>query len=276
MSELTRKQARLVKSQIKKLYGRSYIPLITGDSTLTVGDVLNSKYDIVPVVDSSVFSEGEVEFTEGKKINRNITSSSGVNISTKFEGEATLSEYFKLEEAGVAVEFTSNHQMFLKILGARQQSITNFVDFRNELLSRYIRGDLSSKVYVVRGLVYADAFYLQYSGSNGGSIGFNLSAEANQHDAEVNADFSLKWKKEVGYHIDGSNGGVLAYRVSSVRLKRHLVPSSIQKRILKGFSEEDVLDNLSFTERNSLIESDALEVVDLTDEVLLAHSGADE
>lgn len=269
MSELTRKQARLIKRQISKLYRRNYIPVITSDNTLSIGDILINKKDIVPYIDSSVFNSSNTQFVEGKKVNKNITSDSSINLTTKLEGEAVLSQYFKVNEAGLAVEFSSENQMFLKVMGLRQQSIKNFVAFRKELLSKYVSGELSSKVYVVRGLVYADKYYLQYSGNSGGAITFNIDSEITSADAEINADFSLKWKKEVGYNIDGSNGGVLGYRVSGVRLKRHLLTPEIHENILNGMSEENALDLVSFNGRKELLENDALEIVDLTNEVIL-------
>jgi hypothetical protein len=269
MSELTRKQARILKRQISKIYGRNYIPLITSDSTLSIGDILLEKKDIVAEIDSSVFNPSNIMFVEGKKVNKNITSSSSVNLTTKLQGEAILSEHFKVNEAGLAIEFSSENEMFLKVQGIRQQSIKNFVEFRKELLSKYVSGELSSKVYVVKGLVYADKYYLQYSGSNGGTLGFNLDAEISSANADVNADFSLKWKKSVGYNIDGLNGGVLAYRVAGVRLNRHLIPNNIHQNIMKGMSESDALDLVSFSDRKKLIDNNAIEIVDLTDEVLL-------
>ena len=271
MSKLSRKQARVIQLEISKLYGRNYIPLITGDSTLSIGDILESKRDISPVIDSSDFSAAGTKFSEGRKENKNITSSVGINMTIKLKGEAVLSEHFKLDEAGIAVNFTSSNQMFLKVQGIRQQSIKNFVTFRNELLKKYTKGEISSKVYVVRGLVYADKFYLQYSGKKGGTIGFNIKADLSAVEAETQADFSLKWKKEVGYNVDGLNGGVLAYRVSGVRLKRHLLPGSVHKNILKGMSEADAMDTIAFNDRVKLLNNDALEIVDLTDEVLLAQ-----
>lgn len=268
MSELTRKQARILKRQMKKLYGRNYIPVITTDNTLSIGDVLLKKKNGIAYVDSSVFNKESIEFVEGRPVNNNISSSSSVSITTKLEGSSSQSEYFDVNEAGLTVEFDSKNQMFLKVRGIRQQSMKNFVDFRKELLSKFAKGELSSKVYVVRGLVYADKYYLQYSGSNGGSIGFNLDASATL-EGEIQADFSFKWKKGVGFSIDGSQGGVLAYRVSAVRLKRHLMPIGIQSNILKGMSESDALDMMSFEDKQKLIIDDALEVVDVTDEVLI-------
>ena len=195
MSGITRKQANLLKKQITKLYGRNYIPLRTGDSPLSIGDILMSKHDITPVLDSSVFDKKNIDFVEGNKVSRNITSSSEIDISTKLKGEAVLSENFKLGEAGIMVQFTSKDQMLLKVKGMRQQSIKNFIAFRKELLEKFSKGEVSAKVYIVRGLVYADQYYLQYSGSKGGNIGFNLDAKVNDIAAEAKADFSFKWKK---------------------------------------------------------------------------------
>jgi hypothetical protein len=274
MSGLSRRQANLVRRQISKLYGRNYIPLRTGDSTISIGDILMSKRDIQPIIDSSTFSKQSTLFVEGAKVNKNITSDSGVNITTKLKGEAVLSEHFKLDEAGIAVEFNSDNQMFLKVIGLRQQSIVNFIEFRNELLNKYLSGEISSKVYVVRGLIYADKYFLQFSGTNGGTIGFNIDAKVDPIKTEAEANFSIKWQNKVGYDIDGSNGGVLGYRVSGVRLKRQLLPKSFQEKIVKGFSEADVLASLSPEQKQDLIKKDALEVVDLTDEIILAQEDA--
>jgi len=269
MSGITRKQARLFKKQIRKLYGRNYIPLITPDNALSIGDILIKKRDIIPIADSSVFKKESISFVEGKPFNLNITSSSKINLTTKLKGSNILTEHFKINEAGLVVNFSSANQMFLKVNGLRQQSIKDFMPLRKELLKRYARTELSSKVYIVRGLVYADKYYLQYSGTNGGSLAFNLKGKVESLDAELNADFSLQWRKDVGYSMESSKGGVLAYRVSGVRLKRHLISSDLHNLILNGMPEEDVLNELSLKDREKLIEKDAIEIIDLTDEVIL-------
>jgi len=271
MSQISKRQASLLKRVMRNLYGRSYIPLMSSDNTLSIGDILLSKRDI-PIVDGGTFKKENIEFVEGAKLNRNITSNSEVGITTKFKGNATMSNYFNVDEAGLAVEFTAENQMFLKVQGMRQQSIVDFVSLRKEILKKYIQGELSPKIYVVRGLVYADKYYLQYSGVNGGTILFNLDADSKVAEAEVNGDFTYKWRKNVGYNIDGLNGGVLAYRVSGVRLRRHQIPKHVHDNILSGMHEADALDNLAFSEREKLLNEDALEIVDLTDEVLLEQS----
>ncbi len=268
MSGITRKQARLLKEQIRKIYGREFIPNVTGDNSISIGDILLHSDDYVPVVDSKEFDPKIVKFVEGKKVNRNITSSSDVSISTKLKGEATLSEYFKLNEAGLAVHFSGEDQMFLKIQGGRQRSMSNFIEFRKHILSQYTKGDISSKIYIVRGLIYADKYSLQYSGKNGGNVGFKLDGEINSSEIDVKANFSLKWQNQVGYNVNADKGGVLGYRVSAVRLKRHTIPLDIHRKILDGMSEEDILNNLSFEQRKKLLENDSIELVDATDEVI--------
>jgi hypothetical protein len=155
------------------------------------------------------------------------------------------------------------------VTGIRQVSLKNFYALRNEILKKYINGEISSKVYVVRGLLYADQYYLQYSGSKGGSISFTLKGSIPGTSVDANASFSAVSRRDVGYEIDGSNGGVLGYRVSGIRFNRHMIPLSLQEKILDGMSESDVLDTLSFTERSELIQNNVLEIIDLTDEIVL-------
>ena len=273
---LTKKHARVLKRQISRLYGRSYIPVINPNNVLSIGDILIKKRDVVPIINSSAFDPSKVKFEEGRKLNTNITSNTGVNVTIKLKGTSILSEHFKANEAGLVVNFSGSNQMFLKVMGLRQQSIRNFLPLRNELLTKYTIAELSPKIYIVRGLVYADKFYLQYSSTNGGSIAFNLDAKSNVSATSVDSDFSLKWIKEVGYNIDGLNGGVLAYRVSGLRLNRHLMPTSIHRDILNGNSEEDILDMISLKERKKLFEKNALEIVDLTDELALYNLNTEE
>lgn len=268
---LTKKQTRILERTISKIYGRNYIPLTTPDGTFTIGDVLASKNDTVPIIDSSMFPVSSVSFTQGCKMNCNITSSSEVDISLKLKGEAVLSDFFKIDEAGLAVNFNSDNQMFLKVIGLRQQSMTNFIEFRNELLSLYKQGKISARSFAIRGIVYADQYYLQFSGSRGGTIGLSLMGDVKPADIDVDANFSIKWKKEVGFSIDGTEGGVLAYRVSGIRFKRHMMPDAIQKKVLDGISETNLLDKLSISERTGFIKEDALEIVDLTNEVIFSE-----
>jgi hypothetical protein len=271
MSGITKKQARLLRKQIRKIYGRNYIPNLTGDNNISIGDILLDDNDETPVIDSQEFSQDLTKFVEGNKLNMNISSSSDVSISTKLQGEAKFSEYFKINEAGIAVEFNNENQMFLKLSGCRQRSMSNFIEFKKHILERYTKGDISSKVYIVRGLIYADKYFLQYSGVNGGTIGFNIDADIEPSNVDLSANFSLKWRKEVGFAMDGLNGGVLGYRVSAVRLKRDKINRSFQGRILDGIKEEDVLNNTSFNERKELLTSDAIELVDVTDELLIKN-----
>ena len=271
MIGITKKQARILRNQIRKIYGRNYIPNLTGDNNISIGDVLMGSHDEVPVIDGKEFKSSLIKYVEGNKMNMNIASSSEVSISTKIKGEATISEYFKINDAGIAVDFSSANQMFLKLSGCRQRSMSNFITFKKHILESYTKGDISSKVYIVRGLIYADKYFLQYSGKKGGSVGFSVDAKVKAIDVELNANFSLKWKKEVGFGIDGLNGGVLGYRVSAVRLNRDKISNKIQAKVLNGIKEEDVLNNINFAQRKDLLSEDALQLVDATDELIIKN-----
>jgi hypothetical protein len=122
----------------------------------------------------------------------------------------------------------------------------------------------------VRGLVIADRYYLVYSGSSGGTVGltFDGSFDGTVHEASVNAEFAVQWASSVGYSVDFPDGGPLAYRVSSVRCRRHRRPESIQKRILDGASESEALDALTSDERRELVADDALDMSEATFELM--------
>jgi len=275
MSGVTKRQARILRKQIRRIYGRNYIPNLTVDNNISIGDILLDDNDVTPVIDGSEFPASLVKYNEGPLVDRNITSSSEVTMSTKLKGKAILPEYFKVNEAGIAVSFSGNNQMFLKIQGGRQRSMSNFIKFRKHILEKYTKGEISSKIYIVRGVIYADKYFLQYSGKKGGTLGFDLDGKATGVDVDLKANFSLKWKNEVGYSVDARNGGVLGYRVSAVRLKRHRVSNNFQLKMLNGVKEADVLNNISFSAREKLLTSESIELVDVTDSLILSKETID-
>lgn len=264
MIGLSKRQAKILKRQIKRIYGRAYIPLRTSTTTITIGDVLLAKKDTSPYVDSSVFNDEVTAHVQGKGVNQNITSSNSMSISFKAAGQVDPSGIFEDVEAGLSVSFSSSNQMFLKVLNMREKTAKNFPLLRDHILAHFRDGSLKSKVYVVRGLVYADKYFLQFGAQKEGSLHFNLDASSSTGSPRVNGDFSAKWSKDVGIDIDGSNGGPLGYRVSSVRLKRHRIPENLLEKILAGMPEEDVIDSLETGERIKLLDADTFEVVDST------------
>lgn len=269
MGELTRKQAKLLKRQISKLYNRDYIPLRTSDSTIEVGDVLKNRFDVIPEVDGSVLNVGADDYEDGTKYNNNITSNSDVKVQVKLAGDAHLTELFDIDEAGVKVDFSGKNEMLLKVKGLRQRSLKNVPEVKRRIMERFVKGEISSKVFVVVGVVLADKYYLQYSGKRGGSVAFTIEGDVTGVDVEVDADFKYKMEKDVSYSVDGKNGGVLAYAVSSLRLNKYLLSPDINRRLLDGESEAEIMEAMSEDERKALIDSDAIELSDLSAQFFL-------
>ena len=268
MIGLSRRQAKILQNQISRMYGRHYIALRTSDSALSIGDILSSTNDINPLKDSSVLDSSSLGFSEGTGRNQNITSSSSMSFSTKIAGKADPGGMFELAEAGISVTFSSENDLFLKFRNLRQRTLDDFVGLRNEILQKFTRGDLEARVHIVRGLVLADKYFMQFGANKSGSIGFNIDANFPNANASAEADFDLKWQNEVGIFIDGSAGGVLAYRVSGVRLRRHLRPPKVKDLILAGMSEPEALDTLTLSEKADLVQADALDVFDVSSELV--------
>ncbi|MCP4604952.1 MAG: hypothetical protein GY847_31255 [Proteobacteria bacterium] len=268
MTGISRRQARILRRQISSIYPRRYIALRTGDSTLTIGDVLATRRDTLEIVDSSQLPAGAIEYNDGNKINHNIISSSDMSLSFKPKGHADSASVFDKVEAGISVEFESKNDLFLKVQGMRQRTLVNFHRLRNEILSRFTRGDIGARVHVVRGLIIADRYFMQFGSRNGGKVALLMDASFEGVDAALSAPFNLKWTDRVGYTVDAPKGGPLAYRVSSVRVRRHLRPRSVETRILDGLSEAEAMESLTADERAKLADEDALDLVDTTSSLI--------
>jgi len=269
MSGITPRQARMLRREIRKLYGRNFIPLLVANAPISIGDILVHPKDFNAVVDSSVFPKDLIQSSEGEKNNTNIVSANAVDLSVKAQGEGKLSEYFDVGEAGMAVTFSSDRQMFLKLQGTCIKTINNFPEFQNYILGKYNDGALNGDIYIVSSIIWADKYFLQFSGTNGGTVVFDLKVQPNQVDFQANADFNFKWSNRVGYSIDGSNGGVLGYQVSAVRLKDPASYDEVATRIRAGMRESDALVFLSDKSRSALVKEDKLEIRNVTSQLIL-------
>jgi hypothetical protein len=272
MSGLTRKQAKILQKQIGRIFGRDYTPARTANNSLSIGDILTSRKDSVPYVDGGQFNKDSITYKDGAGFSQNIFSSANMSFSFKGSGKADGKDLFDIEEAGISISFESEKEMFLKLQNVRQRTIDNFVTLRKEILSKFTKGDIQSKVFVVRGIVVADKYFLQFGSKKSGSVGLTLDADFKDKNAVVEADFDLKWQNDVGFFLDGKEGGVLAYRVSSVRLRRHLRPKKVQDLILSGMNEAEAINNLSFSERDELVKKDAFDLVDTTNEFAMLEN----
>lgn len=266
MAGVTRLQTRILRRQIRKIYGTNFIPVLVPTAPISIGDILISPKDFNAIVDSSEFPSNLIKSTNGPKNSINIVSSNMTDLSVKARGEGSLSEYFQLGEAGIAVNFKGENEMFLKLNGTSIQTIRNLPEFRNYILKRYVDGSLNAKVYIVNSLIRADKYFLQFSGQQGGTLVLDLKVKPKQTNIQVNSDFNFKWSNRVGYSIDGSNGGVLGYKVSAVRLNGLKSPN---KLINHHLMEADGLSLLSSSHRQKLVETELLEISDVTNELVL-------
>ncbi len=220
------------------------------------------------ILDGSEFGVSKENYTVGTKVSRNISSLSGVDIIFNANGSMPGMDFLGEKELGMKITFNAKNQLFLKAKNMHQITLSNINDMRDKVLQAFVEGDLPASTYLVRGIVVAEKYYLVYSGSNGGEVGIKYN-DANIRNFHVNSDFSVVWKKSVGYEIDGSEGGTLAYRVSVIRARRHLRPKSIQQKILMGSSEAEALDSLSLKDRKLLQKDGVFDIVDATDELAL-------
>lgn len=218
MSGITKSQARIFSQQINRIYNGTYIPNVSQDNTISVGDILFSRKNDRPAVDSTIFSSGLLALADGQGMNRTITSSDSVSISTKLSGQIPVNDRFQLNEAGISVDFQSSNEMFLRVVGMKQQTLKDFPTFKKHILSKYVAKDISPQIFVVTSIIYAESYILQYSGKSGGAIAIALDGQVKDLDVSIKVKGSIKWQSNVGFFVEGLNGGVLGYDVQAIHL----------------------------------------------------------
>ena len=277
MSKMSRRCRRALARMLSERYGRSFIPLTTGDSTLTVGSILENVDDTVPLVHGSVMGVKSSDLASGSKENLNLKSSSSILVEFKPKGEASHPDLFKIEEAGLVVRFSGEGQVFLKVIGIRQQNLQDFLAFRSKVLERFVDGSITADMHIVRGLVVADRYLLQCGRKRDGLLALKLEASDARKVVKlgVDADFSIKAARSVDFQVEAPKGGVLAYRASAVRLKREALTKGMNRRILDGAGNAEILAGMASKERRSLLSDGALDIADVTDEWSLRQAMSD-
>jgi hypothetical protein len=266
MKSMSRKSRRALGRILSERYGRNFVPLATGDSTLSVGSILESGEDTVPLVHGSVMGVKPSDLASGSKENLNLKSSSSIQIEFKPKGQAAHPGLFKLDEAGLVVTFSREGEVFLKVIGIRQQNLADYLAFQEKVLERFVEGRLSPNMHIVRGVVAADKYLLQCSRKGEGLLALKLEASDKRKGATltVDADFSIKTSRSLDYQVEAPQGGVLAYRASAVRLRREALTRSMNKKILEGVRQEEILAGLSKRDRNSLVMDGVVALADVT------------
>jgi hypothetical protein len=268
MGNMSGKCRRALARILSERYGRSFVPLTSGDSTLTVGSILENADDTVPIVHGSVMGVKPSDLASGSKENLNLKSSSSILVEFKPKGEASHPGLFKVDEAGLVVRFSGEGQVFLKVIGIRQQNLQDFLAFREKVLQRFVDGSITADMHIVRGLVVADRYLLQCGRKRDGMLALKLEASDKRKvvSLSVDADFSIKAARSVDFQVEAPKGGVLAYRASAVRLRRAALTRGLNKKILDGVGHAAILAGLSPKDRMSLMSDGALDLADVTDE----------
>lgn len=267
MSKLiTRRQARIMERYVSNLIGGNFIPVRSTNTLISLGDVLEKKKDDIAKVNGSEFVATGRTTTNNFGTDEVITSEEGVTVETKVSGKTIDVGDFSLGEAGVHVSFSKAKKMFLQLRNLHQIGLANFPVFRTELLDRYLAEDISSKVFVVDAVLKAQQFYLKFSSS--GSTELMLDIKARVSGSPVAGGFSFRKSTDRGRTLNGLNGGVLGYQLSSVRLRKEHLPKRLYLRTLEGTSDDVILDELTITEKQELMDADALTVQRVTHEVL--------
>ena len=277
MSNMSKKCRRALGRLLTERYGRSFVPLTTGDSTLTVGSILENVEDTVPIVHGSVMGVKPSDIASGSRENLNLKSSSSIQVEFKPKGEASHPGLFKIDEAGLVVRFSGEGQVFLKVIGIRQQNLQDFLAFRAKVLERFVDGSITADMHIVRGLVVADRYLLQCGRKRDGLLALKLEASDKRKvvSLSLDADFSIKAARSVDYQVEAPKGGVLAYRASAVRLIREALTKGMNRRILNGAGHAEILAGMASKDRRALLSDGALDVADVTDEWNLRQATSD-
>jgi len=267
MSKLiTRRQARIMERFVSKRFGKNFIPVRSTSSLISLGDVMEKRKDDIARVDGDLFEASKLSTTNKLGEDETITSEVGVTVTNKFKGKAIPVGDFSIGEAGLHVSFSKSRKMFLQLWQPQQIGLSDFPSFRTELLDRYLAGDISPKVYVVDGVLLARQFYLKFSSSGGTDLMLDLKAKVS--GSPVEGGFSFRSSTDRGRTLNGLNGGILGYQLSSVRLRREQLPKVLYRRMLEGVPDDVILDELTPAKKLELIDADALTVQRVTHEVL--------
>ena len=274
---ISRRQAGILRRQIRNLQGRRWIALRQGHGTATLGDIIARRRGNIVLVDGGELPAAVTDNPQvGKKINREISTTSTVTVDFKAAGVAPTDAAFPLTEAeaGITVSFTSKKSMFLKLLGLREEAVRSVPALAAAVAEQYTRAQLGGKVYVVTEILKADSFYLQFGREARtnvtGELVMGFSAPTGgETNPRFDTEFSVKRQKSVGAFVDGLNGGILAYRVKKLRLTRSAEASAdaLAPQLLSASNGS--LDILPLDERSKLLSEDGFELVDATDEFLL-------
>lgn len=271
-TNITRKQANALGNYIDATYHRRYVPVRSANAPIRVGNVLRRRRDTMFEVSANNFPAALTAYEEGPSLTDFYVSDTSVAVDFSAAGNLGATGKRASPTGGLTVRFTRANQMFLLLRNVRQRSLSNYNAFRQEYLRKILRGEVPKKGHVVRGVIYADQYYVKYSRSGGTDLAFDLAGQTGTFSGDT--AFSYRSASDKGRFLDGSQGGILGYRTSALRINRARLTRSQQRRILEGLREDELIASLSVDDAKAMVNDAALDLVDSTEAVILEIENA--
>ena len=274
MSFISSNQSRQVRKEIRRIYSKNFIPVHSQDTIIKIGSLLENRQGETVRLDGLEIPAEYTKSVHSKfKTNKNLLSRKIKSASVLLAGEKIGPKKVEEDQTGLKYAFSNSKQMVMLLRGTHRTRLSNFPKFRNYVLENYTSGDLSPKVFVVDEVLESDQFFLQFGAESSGELGIMLdlpSAKYNPMAAEK-AKITYASQNSIGFSVDGRDGGVLAYRVSSIKLLREKLNSRYLDRMSYERRDADVLEAISVADRKAIAKDEGFAFVDKTDAFLLEH-----
>lgn len=273
MNVISSRQAALLRLQIRRLYKTNFITVHSQDTNISIGDIMSSRNNETVVLDGKQIPEEYTRTTVGKKLSRNIVTGNLNSFSTKITGEFVGTYKLGEEETGINLGFSGESQMALLLRSTTRTRLANFIEFKRYVLSRYTEEDLSARAFIVDEVLEAEQFFLQFGGTKGGELGVVFDLPVTKYSPALSAQAKIlhTYQKNTGFSIDGREGGVLAYRVSKIKLLRERLKSKFIEKLIDRYDEPDLLDSLSKADRTAIAKDEGFDMVDKTADLIIDH-----
>jgi len=269
MPVVNRRQVRLLRRQIREKFGKLFIPTIDPGLNIRLGNVYSAKRNWDLHFEGDEIPKEIMKSSVQKSVSRNYHGET--DKSVKLSGSTMLDMQLASGKTGLEFNFKSNEQAVILLRNTQHKVLSRYAHVKNYILDTYSKDMLSPRIFVVSEVLVADQYFVQFGGEKGGSLGvvLNVSSEKLMADSqeEHNAKISATLQKNVGYSLDGRNGGILGYRLSKIRLREDVADSDLLSKIRKrvGHDEDDVLVALSATERSAIANDGGFVLMDETE-----------
>jgi len=269
MSLLSRKQGQIIRRQIRRDYQRNFIPVISQEINIGLGDILDRRVNGEVYLDGDQFPKELLVSSSRNRLSKTIKTASETNISTMAEGKTLIGGVVPVGKIGVKFTFSGANEAVMVFRNMSHFRLDRLVDIRDYVIDRFTTKDISSKVFVVSGILSAEQLFVQFSGSKGGEFGLSLDVDPGEFEGDNTqidtASVLATYRKNVGFDLSAPNGGVLGYRVNRIRLNDTVVESKFIDALREQYDEEQLLEKISVADRKALASDGGFSFSDDTD-----------